>query len=222
MSRGFKKTIALIPGWAMDYRIFEPLDFNYNYLLPTKLYPCGFSESLLRVLGKNSLEKISLFGWSLGGFLAVDFALRNPDRIDELILVGIRKKFPQSQLDRIKAKLKTNRRAYLYKFYRQCFSDSDKEGWGWFRRHLLKDYLDEMALGGLLVNLDYLGGLKIDPAQLLSLKKIRVFHGSEDRIAPFKEVEEIQRRLSSAEFVCLPRKGHIPFLGREFSGFING
>ena len=40
IDRGFKDTILLIPGWAADYRIFDSLDLEFNYLLPMKLRLC--------------------------------------------------------------------------------------------------------------------------------------------------------------------------------------
>ena len=28
------ETAVLVPGWATDYRIFDTLDLDYNYLMP--------------------------------------------------------------------------------------------------------------------------------------------------------------------------------------------
>src|SRR3990167_214046 len=92
-NRGFKRAIALIPGWATDYRIFNTLDLNYNYLLPIEYYPFNFVKELRGALDRESIDKVSLFGWSMGGFLASDFASQNPDRVDNLILLSVQEKF---------------------------------------------------------------------------------------------------------------------------------
>ena len=100
--RGFKDTLALIPGWATDYRIFSNLDLNYNYLLPIKFHPADFKKELSRSLEELHINKVSLFGWSSGGFLATDFALGYASKVGELILVSIRKRFIPDSLKKIK------------------------------------------------------------------------------------------------------------------------
>lgn len=223
LDRGFKGTLVLIPGWATDYRIFATLDLNYNYLLPIKFSPFSFKEDLLKALNKKSIGRISLFGWSLGGFLAGEFALSNPDRVDELILVSICRRFKRNILEGIKLKLKENTKAYLYKLYTAFFSPRDKESLLWFRKHLLTNYMRQMQTKDLLSGLDYLMHAQINPKLLNSIQKTRIFHGSDDKIAPFKEALKIKSSLPCAEFVGLRQTGHIPFLKRNFKEiFYNG
>lgn len=212
LDRGFKDTLALIPGWATDYRIFMNLELNYNYLLPVKLHPFKFRKELLEFLNKKLIDRISLFGWSMGGFLAAEFALKNPDRINELILLNVGKRFNAHRLEEIKLKLKENKNAYLYKFYSECFT---KEGLLWFKKHLLNSYL-KISLKDLLCGLDYLSQAKIEPLSLNALEKIRVFHGREDKIVPFREALKIKSPLPYVEFTYLTKTGHAPFLNRNF------
>src|SRR5512135_1893728 len=120
-NRGFKENMVLVPGWATDSRIFSALDLHANYLLPTSIQPFHFKEDLRAFLDAQSIDKVSLFGWSSGGFLATDFALENSSRIEELILVSIRRSYPVLALKKIRGYLEKNRRAYLYKFYLECF-----------------------------------------------------------------------------------------------------
>ncbi len=216
LNRGFKKTIILIPGWASDYRIFNGLDLSYNYLLPVELYPFNFERDLRELLSSESIDKISLFGWSMGGFLASDFSSKNHDKVDELILVGVQKEFKPQLLQEIKLKLKQNKKAFLHKFYFNCFSKEDKEGLSWFKEHLLASYTDELRLEDLLCGLDYLCGAKINPESLAGIKRIRIFHGQNDKITTFEEARQINLALPQAELICLPGIGHIPFLNRRF------
>ncbi|MBU0880591.1 MAG: alpha/beta hydrolase [Candidatus Omnitrophica bacterium] len=67
---GAKDTMLLIPGWATDYRIFNNLNIKYNYLLPVEFSPFMFSEDLLAAMKENGIKKISVLGWSMGGFIA--------------------------------------------------------------------------------------------------------------------------------------------------------
>jgi pimeloyl-ACP methyl ester carboxylesterase len=220
--RGFKDAIVLVPGWAADYRIFDTLDLNYNYLLPVDFNPAYFEDCLLEFLDAASLSRVSLFGWSQGGFLASDFASQYPEKIDELILLGIRKRYDQRALEEIKLKLTRNKRVFLYKFYLNCFSSGDNEGRAWFKIRLLKKYLDNMSAEQLIDGLDYLSRARIKTEDLSGIKKIRIFHGTEDRIAPFQEAMEIKSCLPAAEFIRIEGAGHILFLNPDFKGKFYG
>lgn len=221
LDRGFKEVLVLIPGWATDYRIFSGLDLNYNYLLPIKFHPGLFIKSLSDELEKQGLDKVRMFGWSLGGFLAAEFAGGYSGRITELILSSVREKFPSEGLESIALKLKRNKKAYLYKFYQECFSARDSQGLNWFTKHLLKEYLDQMQLDDLLDGLDYLSRAVIKPKSLSGVKKIRVFHGEDDRIAPLKGADWADPALHQVDFISLAGVGHVLFLNREFANAFN-
>jgi len=75
LDRGSDKTIVLIPGWATDYRIFDSLNVKFNYLLPLDFSPDTFENVILNALEEKGIEKVSLFGWSLGAFLAAEFSI---------------------------------------------------------------------------------------------------------------------------------------------------
>ena len=70
--KGAEGAILLIPGWATDYRIFSGLDIGYNILLPVEFSPFGFCKGLLDAMDDNHLKKISILGWSMGGYIACD------------------------------------------------------------------------------------------------------------------------------------------------------
>lgn len=221
--RGFNDTIVLIPGWATDYRIFSRLDLNYNYIFPEKPDPLDFSDRLSSFLKRESVGRVSLLGWSLGGFLAVEFALKNAGRVDELILLGVRRSFDPAVLDEVRRKISENRRAYLFRFYLDCFSEGDKEGLAWFRRNLMKSYLAEMGPEYLMAGLDYFYKARIDSGSLAAVRRLRVFHGAEDRIAPFKEAADIENSLPGLKLIAVQGAGHAVFLNRGFKEkFENG
>ena len=214
--------MVLVPGWATDYQIFDALELNYNYVLPVDINPVDFKDNLLKFLKISSVERVSLFGWSQGGFLASDFASHNTKRIDELILVGIRKRYDKDILKEIKRKLKQNKRAFLYKFYLNCFSADDNKQLIWFKESLLKKYLDHISLEYLICGLDYLSCAEIDAESLSGVRMIRIFHGGEDRIAPLKDALGIKACLHNAELIVLNKSGHLLFLNPDFREKFNG
>ncbi|MCM8796479.1 MAG: alpha/beta hydrolase [Candidatus Omnitrophica bacterium] len=216
VKKGFKDILVLVPGWAADYRIFSRLELNYDYLYPRHSYPADFVNSLCAYLKNNSIQKVSLFGWSMGAFLAYDFSILNPELVDALYLIGIRKRYDHSALKEVADNLRKNKRAFLYKFYQDCFSQSDQDSYLWFKRHLMHDYLNDITEETLIYGLDYLGTSQLDPQNLKSIKKVKIYHGRQDKIAPFSELLKIKQDAPFAEFVVFPGLGHIPFISPSF------
>jgi pimeloyl-ACP methyl ester carboxylesterase len=215
-NRGFKDTLVLIPGWATDWRIFDGLELDYNYLLATKLYTFDFNQKLLNQLDQLKISKVSVFGFSLGGFLATEFASGCPERIAKLILLGVRRRYDLQLLENIKREIRSDWRPWLYKFYLNCFSKADTYDLAWFRKNLLKRYLDKFNLTELIRGLDYLAGHGLNLETLRMVEDIRIFHGSNDMIAPVKEALEIKVDLPQAKFTLLADRGHLCFLGGDF------
>jgi len=222
IERGFKKTMVLAPGWATDYQVFDTLDLNYNYVLPVNLNPFDFNDSLSCFLKTSLVGKVSLFGWSLGGFLVSDFASRNVEMIDELILAGVRKRYDQLALKETERKLRENKKVFLYKFYLNWFSRDDNAVRSWFKKQLLEKYLAGISLEDLVRGLDYLSSNEIKAEDLSGIKTIRIFHGAEDRIAPLNEALEIIASLKHAQLTILDKSGHLLFLSPDFREKFNG
>ncbi len=220
--RGFAKKIVLIPGWAFDYRVFNAVDWKYDCFKAVKFSPFDFAEELKDFLTGRSIEKISLLGWSMGGFLACNFAAEYPEMVEELILVSVRERFDPEYLREAAEKIRQNKRAWLYKFYLGCFSQLDRAGSDYFKKELLSDYLEGMEAEELISGLAFLAQAKICPEALAGIKKIRFFHGEADAVVPAAEARKISSLLPRAEFISLPGLGHNVFLNKSFEAAFNG
>jgi len=218
LDRDQEKTVLLIPGWATDYRIFDSLNLKFNYLLPLDFSPITFENSILNALEEKGIEKISLLGWSLGGFLAAEFASKHPDLVQELILVSIRKKYQEEEIAGVKELLEKSRKGYLYKFYGQCFSK--KTSLSRFKKNLLKTYCEKFDLEYLLKTLDYLEKAIINTQELSGIERIKIIHGDSDKIAPVDEAREVQETLANSELIIIKDSGHIPFLEADLGRYI--
>ena len=203
--------MVLFGGWAFDHRIFDTMKLPYNYI-----FFRGEAAELKKTLEKNNINKISLLGWSQGAFAACDFAGKNPDAVEEVMLVGTRKRYEKEKLADIKKYLIKNKRAYLYKFYRQCFSKNEEDNYRRFSSSLLKSYLKEMSLERLIEGLDRLGQAEIEPAVLKRLKRIKIVHGLADSVAPVDEAAQIANSLPQSQFITFENTGHLPFLRKDF------
>jgi len=211
-----KDHLVVIGGWAFDYRIFDTMELPYNYIFFCGECTVDFEAELKKTLEKHNINKISLLGWSQGAFTACDFAGKNPDIIKEIILAGARQKYEKEGLTEIKKYLIKNKRAYLYRFYRRCFSESEEDSYQWFRDSLLKSYLKEMSLERLIEGLDRLGQAEIEPAALKKLNRIKIVHGSADSISPVDEAVELSNSLPQSQLIVFDGAGHLPFLRKDF------
>jgi pimeloyl-ACP methyl ester carboxylesterase len=222
IDRGYPRDLVLIPGWATDVRIFEPLALPYNYILPNRVSPDTFVDDLQNFLTDNSLREVSLLGWSMGGFLAADFAKRFPSQVAELFLVSVRSEFDKQALADIKTLLEKDRRVYLYSFYMQCLRHCPTDQVARFKRTLLKSYLETMTPSDLMSGLDYLAQARIDTLALSSIPTLRFFHGQLDEITPIAEAHTLADSLPGATFHNFPDRGHIVFLTPTFSEVFDG
>jgi len=214
--RDKKDTAILVPGWASDYRLFEKLDINFNYLVPCKLSPSSFEKDLLEVVQELKIEKFSLFGCSMGGFLSAEFAAKYPKLIDELTLVSIREEYKKEELKQVKGLLRKSVKGFLKEFYKECFA-SDEE-FAYFKNNLLKTYCEQFELEYLLEGLEYLGRAKIDTNSLQKINKITIIHGRKDKVAPIKEAININNELKNSKIIIFENQGHIPFFSKDFNG----
>jgi len=214
IDRGHEKPLVLIPGWAFDWRIFEPLDLDYNYLSPAKTDFYTFKDDLLRVVLEKGIEKISLFGWSMGGFIALDFLTVYPDLVDEIFLVSMRKRLPKEQINLQKNLLRKDKDNYLSQFYRNCFV-GQKEDFGWFKKKLLDSYFKDFSLNYLVEGLDYLSNKELD-IRSWGKYKLKIFHSKKDNIAPFKDITIVKKDLPSLSLIIFEDSGHLPFLHPDF------
>lgn len=216
LNRGHAEVLVLIPGWGFDARIFEPLDLDFNYLLAETNDLERFSADLMSALIENRIKKISLFGWSMGGFLAIHFLEEyGRDFVQEIFLVSMRKSYPKKEIDSQIALLVKDRELYLNRFYRNCFM-GQKQIFSWFKESLFSSYIEMFDLEFLLNGLDYLMQQKLKTATLKE-NPVRIIHGAKDRIAPYSEIVELAKDISFPGIVTFKKSGHLPFLEPNFN-----
>jgi len=217
--RGYKGTTVLVPGWGTDYRVFDTLDLETNYLTPVTFSPFSFDKDLLAAMAGYGLDKISVIGWSMGAFAACDFISAHGDHVSDVILIGVRKRYEREKLKEIRAALEKNKKAFLYKFYKDFFSKNEKSEYAWFRDNLSKDYIGRISLDDLIEGLDYLSESEIKTDHLKAMKT-SLIHGKEDKVAPIEGALELRDGLPAARFVAIDGSGHMPFLRTGFKDIL--
>ena len=208
-------SMVLLPGWATDGRIFEGVLPGVTAVTTGPLRPEGFSRRLAAFLDRTARGAVTVVGWSLGGFLAAEFARESPDRVRRVVLVGIRREFPEGDVAGVLRSLSADPGACLTAFYAQCFFPSQMPAYRRFRGGLQAAYLREMDGGALREGLSYLAGARLS-GETFPACPVAIVHGENDVVAPLAEAEGVAREGGNATFHPLPGAAHAAFLADGF------
>ena len=175
----------------------------------TCLSPAQFS-GLLHPFEKEE-KTICLIGFSWGGFHALQLALRFPQYISQLVLIGICDQYESTLISELKTRLKNNKNETLMAFYRACFSQTSSFKTFW--REMGKAYCEQASTQALCQDLDDLGSLCIRSEDLIKAKalfgdKLSLYHGREDQIASLTQAKRLSEE--SGVTLTLIEGGHVP------------
>jgi len=175
-------------------------------------------EELAAFINRSGIERISLLGWSLGGFVACDFAARYPHLADTLILVGVRRKYEAAQINSTKNAILSNAAPFLQGFYRQCFLPTQKRDWTRFKSQLMNDYLTPAYIAPLMAGLDYLADATIDKEALEGVRCL-IVHGEQDIVAHHGDASQLAHAVGATHYI-LKGSSHAAFLHDDFAGIL--
>jgi len=207
--------LCLFSGWGFDGRIFDRVAWPSETL-------CVRAGSLLEHLDAGGVERVSLFGWSLGAIRSLKFARLHPDRVDRVFLAGLRPRFLEAEIATEKAALIENPQAALRRFYRRAFAGQKRE-FDWFTREIEPALVASLNLAELQVGLDELRQSCVQTQDLSFDAPHRqpiLVHGKRDLIAPVGEIESLARA-AGARLAVLPDVGHVVFLSEQFLPWLN-
>lgn len=214
--------LVMVPGWGFDWRPFARSSPPPGSVVYTGEDLQDFTADLHRWLMPHDNKTISLLGWSMGAYAVADFAVHHPAMVDRLILVSARGRYEPQDIDPVRVHLSRNRRAFLGKFYRDCFSAGEGALYRWFQSTLLHEYLDQMTMERLYRGLDWLSTVRLESDRLRSCRDLVLVHGTADRIADPEEAQQLARTLPNAKTVWLKDAGHLPFLRDDFAEQVYG
>ncbi|MFH7320041.1 alpha/beta fold hydrolase [Desulfurivibrio sp. D14AmB] len=196
-----------LPGWGFDGRVLALGPASGSWLAPAGLYdPFTLAEELALWLEQRGSGQCELWGWSLGGLCALDFARRFPERVASLRLLGVRAAWPAAELAAIRRELREQAEDFLRSFYRKCFLGYRAEYLA-FQHRLEAAYLNQAQAAPELLRrgLDFLA---LTPAPVSSTLAIQGLHGRRDLIAPVGQ----RLRLPGVAERVLEQGGHALFL----------
>jgi pimeloyl-ACP methyl ester carboxylesterase len=212
-------SMVLLPGWATDGRIFDGVLPGIAAVTTGPLRPDRFTTRLASFLDRAARGPVTVVGWSLGGFLAAEFAREYPDRVRRVVLVGIRREYPGGDVAGVLRSLSADPASCLSGFYAQCFFPSQMPAYRRFRAGLQAAYLREMDGSALREGLSYLASARLS-GETLPACPVAIVHGEKDVVAPLAEAEGVAREGGNATFHPLPGAAHAAFLADGFRAVV--
>jgi malonyl-ACP O-methyltransferase BioC len=222
MNHSFKNTAlhapgepstVFLPGWGFDGSILHLLKPLPAWICPEEpLDPETIEKDLLELIDTKNIGKVRIIGWSMGAMLGLEFAARNKDLVHSLILVSLRPRWPDHEMNEIRAEFFQRPEPFLKKFYRKCFL-GDRQAYRKFCTTLEPVYLAALKTNSerLQRGLDYLGEFKIP--NVLPNIATRIIHGKQDILAPVAEIP----LFPGAVVEIIDNAGHAVFLHEESS-----
>lgn len=226
-------TIGLIHGWAMHGGLFDDLVDSWPAADWRRLdlpghgdrrdtaWPVDPAELVDAVIGDLPAGSW-LLGWSLGGLIAMQAALRHPTRFAGLILVAAtpslirRTSWPHAvepaMLQAMAVELAEHPDTVVQRFLELEMhgAKNARSGLKQLRqRAFLHGMPDKRAL---LAGLSHLGNSDLT-GRLESLDlPVRLIGGRRDKLVPWDALESMAERLPDAELLDVPGAAHAPFL----------
>ena len=159
-----------------------------------------FAEAVLKYLDENNIEKIDIFGYSMGGYVALYLALNQPERIGKIFTLGTKFLWTPEYAELETKKLDANK---IQEKVPQ-FAEQLKQ------RHTALDWRELLSYTSkMMQNLG--NNPLLTPENLTQIShKVRIGIGDRDNTVTVEEAQKIQQTLSNAELEIFPYTPH-PF-----------
>ncbi|WP_149453425.1 alpha/beta fold hydrolase [Pasteuria penetrans] len=212
-----------LPGWSLSTHLWNPTNrILYSLsdrIAASKQYFINFSEGypLWEQVNHQIHETapVVLVGWSMGGFVALEWACRYPSRVAGLVLGAVGPYFPLQPRNGWTSLLRQAERnpgRLLQKFDHQLFS-LEEQKWG-AREHFQRELRTSNAQPtqqSLVWGLRYLQQISFSREQLAAIRSIPIhLHtGQEDTIVPPRSTQKLTLWLPRAKYKVWDAAGHL-------------
>jgi pimeloyl-ACP methyl ester carboxylesterase len=224
---GSGKPLVLIHGFPLDHSTWnetaELLKNDFDLILPDLR---GFGESstvdsvytmddmaddLAALLDSLGVEKISLAGHSMGGYVALAFAAKYPARVGSLALVG--SQTLADPPDRKEGRYKTAQQVgekgvnVVADAMTAKFSANEKT------QNQIRPLILRQNKSGVMGALKAMAERKDTTSSFAGFDfPVLLIHGGVDELIPVERAREAKIALPSARLIELPGVGHVPMM----------
>lgn len=157
----------------------------------------GFAEEVLAYLNENGIDKISIFGYSMGGYVALYLARKHPERIDKLFTLATKFNWTPEGAAKEAAMLDPITINEKVPKYAAALEQLHGNNWKALMR-ITADMMLGLGNNPALKDDDF---TQIKAEVLLSV-------GDKDVMVTMAETQNVQRLIPNAEFLVLPDTIH--------------
>jgi len=176
-----------------------------------------FAETVVDFLDSNSLDKVSIFGYSMGGYVGMYLAKKFPERVERLITLATKFQWNEETSDKEVQMLNPEKiEAKIPAFAAELK-----------RRHQPVDWKEVLrATGNFLTVMGKNNPLKSDDYPEIDIP-ILILLGDRDKMVTLDETVNVYKLLPNAQFGVLPNTPHpieqvnVKMLLMFFKGFFN-
>lgn len=157
-----------------------------------------FSEDVLEYLQVNNIEKINIFGYSMGGYVGMYLAKQHPEKIDKLITLATKFYWDETVAEKETKMLDAEK----IEIKLPDFANTLKE------RHQPQNWkLVLQKTAGMLSEMGKVNSLK--PEDYMVIKTpVKLMIGDRDKMVTLNETLEVYHNLPAAQVSILPNTAH--------------
>ncbi|HSP17472.1 MAG TPA: alpha/beta fold hydrolase [Thermoanaerobaculia bacterium] len=202
-----------IPALAQKFHVYAPdqIGFGASDKPLINYHVATYSDFLAEFMQTLGITRASIVGNSLGGWVAADFAIRYPDRVDRLVLVDAAGYFTQpvnrkdlevlnpGTLDETREMVKLvffNKQMHTEAVVHMLYAERMKAG---------DAYTIERLLDAAAQRMDMLND-RLASVHAPAL----VMHGRQDPLIPLAAGQSIAQQIPGSKTVILDDCGHVP------------
>ena len=175
------------------------------------------AETVHAVLSELKVEKASIIGHSMGGYVALAFAEKFPQQLEKLVLLNSStvadSEERKENRDRAKRLVKQNKQAFISMAIKNLFTDENRNALRTEINALVEEAV-QLPEENIIASVEGLKNRK-DRTEILqqySGEKI-IIAGKNDPVVPFKEIEAIAE-ITNSTFISF-EDGHMSYLENE-------
>jgi pimeloyl-ACP methyl ester carboxylesterase len=168
-------------------------------------------DDLFRVLDASKIDRCVLAAESMGAMVALEAALRRPERFTGLVIVDGRTSGGQTPArDRLIAGCKADFAATMDAFVDACIPEEDCDAERDWARLIVKRSNAQAAVQML----ECVEGIDVESRLASIAMPTLVLHGSRDPITPLSSGERLAALIPGARLVVAQGAGHVPTITR--------
>lgn len=157
-----------------------------------------FSDDIFNYLKENNIEQINIFGYSMGGYVALYFAKKNRNRINKIFTLATKFLWtPEIASKEIKMLNPEKIEEKLPEFASTLFERHQPENWKMVLEKT-KEMMIELGNNNVLKKEDY---SQIENNLLIGI-------GDKDTMVTIEETIDVYRNLKNASFIVFPNTPH--------------